>query len=157
MPIVSTLLHFIGGLLHFLLGYALFSAIDRSGVLIGLFFGLSFAAGHPIQEMRDLDEDRRLGARTNAIVFGSRTSLFAGVILFTLQYLYLFLLAWSGLIPRFLAVLPIVFYPIHVFWLMLTLRSGLTSENITRFQNRYRVLYALIGLAMLIGFALRLH
>src|ERR1700682_724164 len=37
MPIVSTLLHLVGGLLYFLLGYALFSAIDLRGVLIGLF------------------------------------------------------------------------------------------------------------------------
>jgi 4-hydroxybenzoate polyprenyltransferase len=151
MPIVSTLLHLIGGLLYFLLGYALFSEIDYRGIAIGLFLGLTFAAGHPVQEVRDLDEDRRVGARTNAVVFGQLPCFFAGVILFTAQYFYLFVLAWSGLIPRFLAALPIVFYPIHIWWSVVALRSGLTSESIIRFENRYRILYAIIGLTMLLS------
>jgi 4-hydroxybenzoate polyprenyltransferase len=152
MPIVSTLLHFAGGMLHFLLGYALFSAIDLRGVLVGMFFGVTFAAGHPIQEVRDFHEDQRMAATTNAIVFGPRPSFFVGVILFAVQYLYLFFLAWSGFIPRFLAILPIVFSPIHLLWTIFTLRDGLDSESITRFQNRYRILYALIGVAMLAAF-----
>jgi 4-hydroxybenzoate polyprenyltransferase len=148
MPIVSTLLHFIGGLLHFLLGYVLFSLIDSRGVLIGTFFGLTFAAGHPVQEARDVFEDLRAGARTNAIVFGARQNFLAGMILFTLQYLYLFWLAWRGLIPLLLAALPILFYPIHISWALATLRGGLTQKGIVEFQTRYRILYALIGLAL---------
>lgn len=151
MPIVSTLLHLVGGLLHFLLGYALFSAIDLRGILIGLFFGLTFAAGHPVQEARDLVEDRHVGAKTNAVVFGQLPSFVASLILFTAQYLYLFWLAWSGLVPRFLTAFPIILYPVQIWWAVLALRSGLTSENITRFQNRYRILYAIIGLAMLLS------
>jgi len=151
MAIVSTLLHLVGGLLYFLLGYVLFSTSDHRGVLIGLFFGLTFAAGHPVQEVRDFHEDRHVGARTNAVVFGQRPTFFAGLILFTVQYIYLFWLAWSGLIPRFLAALPIAFYPIHIGWAVLTLRYGFTAESISRFEDRYRVLYAVIGLAMLLS------
>lgn len=154
MPIVSTLLHFIGGLLHFLLGYVLFSLIDSRGLLIGTFFGLTFAAGHPVQEARDVFEDRRAGARTNAIVFGARQNFFAGMILFTLQYLYLFWLAWRGLIPPLLTALPILFYPIHIWWALATLRGGLTQKGIIQFQTRYRILYALIGLSLFL-FGLR--
>jgi len=151
MPIVSTLLHLVGGTLYFLLGYSLFSAIDLRGLLFGTFFGVTFAAGHPIQEVRDFHEDRQLGATTNAIVFGLRPTFFTGVILFVMQYVYLFVLAWFGFVPRFLAILPIVFFPIHLWWATSTLRQGLSSESITRFQNRYRILYALIGLVMLVA------
>jgi 4-hydroxybenzoate polyprenyltransferase len=152
MPIISTVLHLVGGALYFLLGYALFSpALDLRGILIGGFFGVTFAAGHPIQEVRDFHEDRQVGATTNAIVFGPRPSFFAGLILFALQYAYLFVLAWSGFVPRVLALLPIVLFPIHIFWTVQTLRGGLGRESIARFQNRYRILYALIGLAMLLS------
>lgn len=151
IPVVSTLLHLVGGLLYFLLGYALFAEIDLRGLLVGMFFGVTFAAGHPIQEVRDFQEDRKVGAKTNAIVFGLRPNFFAGVILFTIQYVYFFVLAWSGFFPRVLALLPIVFFPIHLWWTILTLQSGLTFENITRFQNRYRILYALIGVAILLS------
>lgn len=151
MPIVSTLLHLVGGEFHFLLGYALFLPIDGRGVLIGLFFGLTFAAGHPVQEARDVLEDRHVGAKTNAVVFGQRPSFAASMVLFTVQYLYLFWLAWSELIPRFLAALPIIFYPAHIAWAVSTVRRGLTTENITQFQSRYRLLYAIIGLALLLS------
>jgi 4-hydroxybenzoate polyprenyltransferase len=148
-PIISSFIHFIGGLLHFLLGYALFSEIDQRGVLIGLFFALTFTAGHLNQEVRDFDLDRQVGARTNAVAFGKRRSFFAGMILFALCYAYLFFLAWSGVVPRPLAILAIVLYPLHSFWSIRALRSGLTSESIRRLQSQYRMLYASIGLVML--------
>ena len=151
MPIISTVLHLVGGTLHFLLGYGLFSPIDLRGTLIGLFFGLTFAAGHPVQEARDVLEDRHVGAKTNAVVFGQLPSFVASLVLFTIQYVYLFWLAWSGLIARFIAVLPLVSYPVHIWLAVVTLRSGLSSANVTRFEKRYRVLYAVIGLAMLLS------
>jgi len=151
MPVISTVLHFVGGTLHFLLGYGLFSPIDRRGVMIGLFFGLTFAAGHPVQEARDMMQDRQAGATTNAMVFGQLPSFFASLILFTMQYVYLFWLAWSGLVPLFLAPCSLVAYPIHIWWAMKTLRRGLTAESITQFETRYRVLYAIIGLLMLLS------
>ena len=151
MPILSTILHLVGGTLHLLLGYGLFSPIDLRGVLIGLFFGLTFAAGHPVQEARDVLEDRHVGAKTNAVVFGQLPSFVASLVLFTVQYVYLFWLAWSGLIARFIAVLPLVSYPVHIWLAVVTLRSGLSSANVTRFEKRYRVLYAVIGLAMLLS------
>ena len=149
MPILSTLLHLLGGFLHFVFGYVLFSPIDLRGVLIGLFFGVTFAAGHPVQEVRDFHEDREVGAKTNAIVFGTRPNFFAGLILFAIQYAYLFMLAFCKVVPNFLALLAVICFLVHAFWSIAALRSGLTSESISRFQNRYRMLYALLGLAML--------
>jgi hypothetical protein len=45
-------------------------------------------------------------------------------------------------------VLPAVLYPLHLIWSIQTLRQGLTYDSVSRFQARYRVLYALIGAAM---------
>jgi len=151
MPIVSTLVHLVGGTLHFLLGYGLESPIDSRGVLIGLFFGITFAAGHPLQEVRDMSIDRDVGARTNAVVFGKLGSFVASLILFTVQYAYLFWLAWSGLFPRWIAILPLVAWPIHLRWAVESFRRGLTAESVGNFEKQYRVLYAIIGLVMLVS------
>ena len=151
MPIVSTLVHFVGGTLHFLLGYGLMLPIDSRGALIGFFFGLTFAAGHPLQEVRDVSIDREVGARTNAIVFGKLGSFVASLILFTVQYAYLFWLAWSGLLTRWIAFLPLVAWPIHFWWAIESFRRGLTPESVEYFEKQYRVLYAIIGLAMLLS------
>ena len=147
-PVVSSLPHLIGGALHFLLGYSVLAGIDRRGTLIAFFFALTFTAGHLNQEVRDYDGDRVNGIRTNAVVFGKTAAFVAGGVLFTLAYADLFFLASAGIVPAALAVLASVLYPVHVFWSDATWRAGLTFASESHFQNRYRMLYAVIGVAM---------
>jgi 4-hydroxybenzoate polyprenyltransferase len=148
-PVVSSFPHLIGGALHFLLGYSVFGGIDVRGTLIALFFALTFTAGHLNQEVRDYDGDRLNGIRTNAVAFGKTSAFVAGFLLFTLAYADLFFLAAARLVPAPLGVLPSILYPLHVFWSITTFRAGLSFANVSRFQNRYRMLYAVIGLAMI--------
>src|SRR5690606_29456391 len=63
-PILGSLLHLLGGTLHFLLGYATFAEIDGGSVVTGCFFGLIFAAGHLMHETRGYEGDRINGIRT---------------------------------------------------------------------------------------------
>jgi len=72
MPIVSSLVHFVGGVFHFLFGYSLFGGVDGRGILVASYFSLIFVAGHLIQETRDYEGDRLNGIRTNATRFGQR-------------------------------------------------------------------------------------
>ena len=150
LPLVSSSPHLIGGTLHFLLGYSLFGAVDRRGILIALFFALTFTAGHLNQEVRDYDGDRLNGLLTNAVAFGRTAAFVAGFLGFTLAYGDLVVLAHAGLVPAPLGTVPLVLYPLHVFWSARTLRAGLSFENVSRFQSRYRMLYALIGLTMVV-------
>lgn len=146
-PLLSSVAHLAGGVLHFLLGYCLASAVDRRGLLTAIFFGLIFAAGHLIQELRDYEADVSNTIRTNAVRFGRRRTFFASLALFTLAQALLFLLSVQGIVPGALAAL-IVLFPIHVRWSLRALADGLTTPSITRLQARYRVLYAIIGLVM---------
>ena len=155
MPVVSSLPHLVGGVLHFLLGYSVFVGIDRRGTLIALFFALTFTAGHLNQEVRDYEGDRLNGIRTNAVVFGKHAAFAAGFLLFTLAYADLLFLASSGIVPAPIGLFPIILYPVHVFWSVVTLRAGLSFVSISRFQNRYRALYMLIGMAMVATLFLR--
>ncbi len=148
IPIVCSGPHLLGGLLHFLLGYSLFDPIDGRGVLIALFFALTFTAGHLNQEVCDYEGDRLNGLRTNAVTFGKTGTFLAGLVIFTLAYADVALLAYSGVVPRLLGVLPLLFYPVHVAWSVSTLRAGLSFESVSHFRRRYRILYALIGLWM---------
>jgi 4-hydroxybenzoate polyprenyltransferase len=128
-PIASSVPHLIGGLFHFLLGYAVFMAIDERGILIALFFALTFAAGHLNHEVRDFDLDFHNNARTNAVAFGKRPAF--------------------RFVPRPLAFLALVFYPLHLYWSLRALRRDLNPETLDRFQIQYRSLYAVIGISML--------
>ena len=147
-PIVGSINHLLGGALHFLLGYSLFHALDASGLVISLFFGLVFAGGHLNHEVRDYEGDLLNGIRTSAVVFGCRRTFLASLCTFTAAYAILVGLAALGILPRLLLWSPIVWL-LHVAWSLRALQRGLGFETASWMQRRYRLLFALIGLAML--------
>lgn len=150
MPLLSSASHLVGGLLHFLLGYSLFSAIDRRAFLIAPFFALIFMAGHVTQEVQDYNADRLGGIRTNAVVFGKKTVFLAGLAVFTAAYGYLFVLALAGVVSLALGWLALGLFLPHFFWTFQALRGGLTEEGVCRLRRNYRILIALFGLAMVL-------
>ena len=149
-PILSSVLHLVGGAFHFLLGYSVASVIDGRAVVTASFFALTFAAGHLTQELRDYQGDARSEIRTNAVIFGQRRTFVASLVLFTLAHGLLCYLALRGTLPRPLATL-VVLYPLHLYWSLKTLADGLNYASICRLQARYRAIYAIIGLVMLVN------
>lgn len=147
-PLLSSAPHVVGGVLHFLLGYSLFGPIDGRGALIALYFALTFTAGHLNQEVRDYDGDCLNGIRTSAVRFGRAPVFRASVLIFTLAYAHLGLLAATGLVPAAQAAV-LLLYPLHAAWSVSALRAGLTFAAVSRLQAQYRKLYAVIGLVML--------
>lgn len=149
-PLLNSLAHLAGGILHFLLGYSLGKAIDSRGVAIATFFALIFAAGHLTQEIRDHQGDAVNGIRTNAVIFGKRRAFAASLALFTLAQIILLALALQGILPRPLAAL-VALYFVQLYWSFETLGEGLTYASVSRLQARYRVLYAVVGVVMVVA------
>ena len=147
-PIAASFNHLLGGILHFFLGYTLCHALDARGVLLSLFFGFVFAAGHLNQEIRDYEVDRLNEIRTSAVVFGCRRTFLASLCLFTAAYAIVFSLAALGILPRLL-LWSVVAWLLHVAWSLQALRRGLRFEDAIWMQRRYRLLFAFIGMAML--------
>ena len=147
-PIVGSINHLLGGALHFLLGYTLVHALDANGLMMSLFFGLVFAGGHLNQEVRDYEGDLLNGIRTSAVVFGCQRTFLASLCTFTAAYAIVTGLAALGILPRLLLWSPIVWL-LHVTWSLRALQRGLGFETGSWMQRRYRLLFALIGLAML--------
>lgn len=149
-PIVNSLLHLLGGVLHFLLGYAIFAAIDLRGIAIGLFFGLVFTAGHFMHETRDHDGDSINGIRTNAVAFGKMRCFAAGFGTFTLAYGLMIALAVGGLVPKLLVV-SAALYPLHAYASWQTMRANLSSDSLRRLQRFYHRIFAWIGVLLVAG------
>jgi len=149
-PVLSSVTHVAGGALHFLLGYSLGAAIDRRGFLVAGFFAVTFTAGHLTQELRDYDGDVANGVRTNAVTFGKRRTFAASLALFTLSQGLLALLAIQGTLPRGVLLL-VALYPIYLRWSLHALAGGLTHDGMRRLQARYRTLYAVIGMALIVA------
>jgi 4-hydroxybenzoate polyprenyltransferase len=148
VPLLSSLCHLVGGTLHFLLGYSVFSPIDPRGLAIAPFFGLMFAAGHLTQEAQDWEADRANGVTTNAVTFGARRTFEVGMATFVLAHLALFVLAAFAVVPRVLVVVA-AFTPLHVHWARKALADGLSYDSIRLVRRRYRRLYAVLGVLIL--------
>jgi 1,4-dihydroxy-2-naphthoate octaprenyltransferase len=137
-------------MLHFHLGYSLFGGFDRRSLAISSFCALMFTAGHLTQEARDYDADVSNGIRTNAVAYGRARAFLAGLALFTIAHCVLFVLAARGVVPRALMVVAAL-YPLHLVWSLQALRAGLAFESVRRLRRRYRVLYAMVGVLMLVA------
>lgn len=148
-PIVGSINHLLGGALHFLLGYTFAHVLDVSGFVMSLFFGLVFAGGHLNQEVRDYDGDLLNGIRTTAVVFGCQRTFLASLCTFTAAYAIVVGLAGLGILPGILLWSPIIWL-LHVAWSLRALQHGLGFETALWMQRRYRLLFALIGFAMLV-------
>jgi 4-hydroxybenzoate polyprenyltransferase len=148
-PIVASLLHLTGGIFHFLLGYSVNHAVDVAGVSIGIFFGLVFAAGHLNQEVRDYDVDLRNEIRTNAVVIGRRRAFIYSLLVFTAAYGLLVALVSLGILAWPL-IWATILWPWHVACSVQALQRGLGFEAAIWMQRRYRLQFALLGLAMLL-------
>ena len=152
-PLFNSALHFVGGCVHFLLGYSTFAAIDARGLFVSCFFGLVFTAGHFTHETRDHAVDLENGIRTNAVAFGKRQSFVAGLVLFVLAYGLLAALAVLGYVP-FALVLAAACIPVHLLLSYRAMLAGLTTASLLRLQLCYRALFAIIGIAMIVTAAL---
>ena len=148
-PGAASLNHLVGGALLFLLGYTMVRTVDARGVALGLFFGLVFAAGHLNQEIRDYDGDRAEGIRTFAVAHGRTQGFLLSLGLFTVAYALIIWLAAVGSAPEILLG-SVVAWVLQVGWSLQALERGLGLETALWMQRRYRVLFALVGLAMLL-------
>jgi len=149
-PVAASVNHLIGGTLHFLLGYSVAHALDANGACIGLFFGLVFAAGHLNQEVRDYEGDLLNGIRTNAVVFGQRPTFLASLFVFTAAYAMLISLSALNVLPRLVLWSSIVWL-LHLVWTLQALRHGLSFDTAVWMQKRYRWLFAIVAIMILVG------
>jgi 4-hydroxybenzoate polyprenyltransferase len=157
-PVFSSVTHLAGGLFHFLLGYSVFSTLGLKAVMTASFFALVFTAGHATQEVQDYEDDRLMGIRTNAVVFGKTAVFIAAFIGFACAYGDFAWLSLSGILPPRLWLMAVALFPLHCYWSLDALRTGLDPDRLRRLRNCYRVLFILIGMAIASGlFAKDLH
>lgn len=150
VPCVSCTMLFLVSVGDFLLGWLVFSPHISQGILIGFYFGILGIVGQSYHEAGDYDSDKRAGVHTNAVRFGKKRIFIIGFAFYTISCLYLCLLVRQHSIPDYLCIPVLVTYPLYALLIAICLRAQLQSLAIHRFVVRYRILYGVIGFAMLI-------
>lgn len=147
--ILASLLHLVGGLLAFLLGY-LFVGIYSTDVLIaGLMIGILLSAGHIFQEIQDVQGDLKNNIRTTANLLGINHSAFLGLGLLFMAHLIMEYLIGTGFFPAVTAGNWVAFILVALS-IGNKLRKKITRYSIKQFRNQYRIVYAALGLYIFI-------
>lgn len=149
-PLLNSGAHLGGGIAHFLMGYSLGPHLDRAGALVAAFIAVTFTAGHLTQEVRDYDGDVRNRIRTNAVALGQHRAFVTSVGLFTLSHALLLSLVYVRLLPRACLWMG-GGVMLQWWWSWQAARSGLTFESTSMLQTRYRGLYAVIGILVILA------
>jgi 4-hydroxybenzoate polyprenyltransferase len=149
-PIFSSLLHFGGTLLSFLLGALTFASANSHGLPVAFYPAVLITAGHLVQEVEDYEQDRLAQCQTNAVRFGRKPVFIFASLFFGASFLLLNWLVEEGFFPgaiRYTAILYLVYAALA----MQAYRKGLTRESVQYLRHQYRILFAIVVLAMLIG------
>ncbi|MBI2568501.1 MAG: UbiA prenyltransferase family protein [Candidatus Schekmanbacteria bacterium] len=152
VPVVTSLVNAVGaGCLPFLLGYVLFAGNEQlgRGLLLSIYFGIIAGAGQMNREIVDLDVDVKTSFRTTAVWLGRRWTFVTSFALFMLSTAFLVALA-VGLhtVPMVQALIALAGAPVHAHMFWVCLRSGVTREATVSYVRDYRLLYLVMGLAM---------
>jgi 4-hydroxybenzoate polyprenyltransferase len=147
--LLSSALHAICGAGCFLLGLAVAAGLSLRGSEAWTFIGLSMAAGHIHQEISDYREDLASRARTHATELGPRAAFTLGQLTFAAAFLALLILAGGTEAGLFRALVALA-WAVNLALAIACWRDGLTHDATDRYRSRYRVLYSLIGLALLL-------
>lgn len=145
-PVLGTLIHFFGQIIHFLMGYAVIKPIDSAGLAASVYFALLFSAGHINHELIDREADEKTGIMTGAVYFGAKKWEIVSFCLFFAAALYIFAasMAISGMI--------VYTYPfiaaglIHTVYKIISFRKPASQPKFLTERSFYRILYFIAGI-----------
>lgn len=149
IPVFSSFLHFGGTLLSFLLGALTFAPADWQNLLVAFHPAILITAGHLVHEVEDYEQDLIAKCQTNAVRFGRDAVFIFASLLFGFSFLLLFWLTEEGYFPSVIKYTSYL-YLLYAVLALKAYRAGLTRDNVRHLQNQYRILFAVVVLAMLI-------
>ena len=155
VPVYASTLHFAGILLCFVFGTMAVTPLRTPAMLVGCYFGVLITAGHLVQEVQDYASDRASQVATLAVRLGQRSVFLLSFALFGFSFLFLYVLAQAGLVPAASRYATLLF-PIYALWAWGAYRAGLDEGSMRTLRNRYRVLFGIVVMVMIVG-ALAAH
>lgn len=149
IPGFATLLHILGGMFAFLLGYLFFGDFNIHAVLAGIMCGVFLSAGHIFQEIQDFKGDRINKIITIANTIGKKPAALIGLTLIFCGHTLFQYLIYKEFLPDLSLINWMVFALCAVF-ILLSIKSGLDHRSIKLLRTKYRIIYAVFGIYIFI-------
>jgi chlorophyll synthase len=140
------------GILPTLVGAALVSESLSRGLLISIPLLVGYTAGHMLLAIPDIENDRRFGLRTTAVVLGYRRTVVLATVMFTLMFFVLGIYMYADFVPPLTGLFV---YPIGA--LILWEQANLVSARETireRSYGRLSIEFLALAAVFLVGLLL---
>jgi len=145
-PVLGTLIHFFGQIIHFLMGYAVIKPVDNAGIAASVYFALLFSAGHINHELIDREADEKTGIMTGAVCFGAKKWERVSFCLFFAAAVYIFA-ASLEVYGTVLYTLPFAAAgSIHTIYKILSFKKTPDQSKFLAERSFYRILYFVAGI-----------
>jgi 4-hydroxybenzoate polyprenyltransferase len=150
IPLMGLVSAFTAQILHFYIGYRVFSEWSLHAFLISIYFSFLFAAGHALHEVIDFDADRVANIRTSAVVFGKRNVWMVTHVLFAVAFGYLITLMIAGIISWRIALPYVLAFALQS-WFYMKLPSMPGGEELFDYRRKYMIAWLLATVAVAIS------
>ncbi len=147
--VLSSLLRFICGASCFVMGLTVASGSATGWYGVSIFLGLSMAAGHMNQEISDHREDLASRTRTNATVLGPTAAFLISQLIFAAAFLSLWIAIRNGRTSLF-GSLVILLCLMNVALAIGCCWKQIDPDSVEKYRLKYRILYLLVGLCVLL-------
>ncbi|MEK7356444.1 MAG: UbiA family prenyltransferase, partial [Bdellovibrionota bacterium] len=142
-PIWGTLVHLFGQVLQFHLCVMAFIEPTLSTLTVSVYFGLLFASGHLMHEVKDHDSDALAGVRTNSVAYGQERVISFYRIVVALIPIYWTALRAADLLTNAQFVPFLLASIAHAIFTFIG--SGKRAPGTETYQSLYRVFYLVAG------------
>ncbi|HTJ51634.1 MAG TPA: UbiA family prenyltransferase [Cyclobacteriaceae bacterium] len=149
-PLLGLLSSFIAQILHFHIGYLVFSDWSSDSIFISIYFALLFTAGHALHEVIDFEADATANVNTSAVFFGRKKIWLASNYIFGLAAIYIAGLSYFSILSWWLVLPYLIAFGIQQNFLF-ALPSNWTTKDLFEYRRKYMTAYLFAtGAVMLI-------
>jgi len=149
IPIMGLACAFIGQLLHFHIGYLVFSDWSLHSLLLSIYFSLLFTGGHALHEVIDYEPDKQAGLRTSAVFFGRKNLLGVSNYVFVTATVYLIALTAFGIVDWILIIPYCLAFALQL-WFMSRVNSAQDNAQLFEYRRKYMTAYLFATVAVMI-------
>lgn len=141
--ILGSLIHFLSGILNFLLGFVVIEDLNWNSVLISIYFSLLFVSGHMHHMSIDYEADKKAGMNTLSNIIGVKRTSQWSIYILILATIHYIILAFNSIV-LFRSLIPVFFAAILHLVVYFYFKSKLFQfEMRIKYRRVYRIVHAL--------------
>ena len=140
--LMGSFIHFISGIINFLIGYSAGSEITCAGLAISVYFSLLFVAGHMHHMVIDYEADKDAKLQTLPSIIGITKTSQLSIAFILIASLYFVTLSFFNIV-LITSTIPVILSCLVHLILYITVKDKLQNfDDRIRYRTNYRIIHA---------------